>query len=425
MSKWEDKYNELSPKIDDMIKEQSSKINEISREKAKIVNDVNSKEYRKLRDELNSARKEKQRLEKLKPNLGQIANIIEYRDDLKKQLNKLKAETKTREDFLQATKQQVRLENKIEEYQEKYEEIGKEIKEVNRKLKEDLSPEEKKEQEEKLSKLQAKREKIKDEMPKAQDELNKQEEVLKLGLGRKTSLSGLSQEEIDEKSFDIQNKISKCNFVARNLLEGLSWDSIDMNLDNWKDKRFKEKDGRLSKDIEHSKDGTRKDGEEASNEKQEENPENLEAELGDNGINPELPAPKNTFADRHPRLAKIGRFFKNIFSKSRKSNVEIEKTAEELQDEIRNKQIDEAIDKNNEEKAMQKGTKAQEELSFKEYIKQIAEKGMTEVEKEQREARQKEAREKLAKMREANRKVEENKFGKPYADMSRTDDGSR
>lgn len=446
MSKWEDKYNELSPKIDDMIKEQSNKINEISREKAKFANDINSKEYRKLRDELNSARKEKQRLEKVKPNLKQIANIIEYRETLKKALDRLKKETEIRADLKHATEEQKRLESEIIEYQNSYEKISKELKNK------DLKDEQRKQLEDKIKE-------IKEKMPMAQEDRDKYEGILRQGLDRKTKFSELSQEEIDSKSIKIQNTISKCNLVARNLLEGASWDSINMKLDDWKDKRFTAKDDKLSKAKENSKKDVDKSSEKAPEKDPEKTPEQktgMGSEMGngDNGINAGFPVVKRTFADRHPRLAKIFSKIKNIFFKSKKSNIkklqdEIQKeikTVEERQDEMEREKIAENVKEIMEEKEKQK-PESSKESAFKEYIKQIAEKGMDEVKKErqeakakeemaQRQAREKEekakkeartkiARGKLAEMQKANRAREEKKFGKDYADRSRTDDGSR
>lgn len=445
MSKWEDKYNELSPKIDDMFKKQSSKIDKLSEERAKLMNNVNSNEYEKLTNELNSAKKERKRIEKLKSNLKQVSHIIEYRNELKGQLKKLKEEVQRRNSLKQAAGRQKALENKIAEYQERYEKIGKEIKEVNRKLR-DLKPEEKDkkaELEDKLLDLEIEKEEITKEMPKAQDRRDKQEEILKQGLGRKTTLSELSQEEIDEKSLDIQNKISKCDLVANCLMNGLNWDSIDMKLDNWKDKKFTAKDDKLSKAKENAKKDTEKE------------PEQPDIDLGDNGIDTRVPAVKTTFADRHPRLAKIFRKIKNIFSKSKKSNEEKGKTAEELQDEMLKAKIAEAVAKIKGDRDEQKGEKEEpqkdlpkdmekkeeekkeleekktekkpeEEVSFKEYIRQIAKKGIAEVEREQKEAREKvereqretrlkDARAKLAERQKANREAEEKKFGKEYA----------
>lgn len=455
MSKWEDKYYEISPKIDNMIQEQRDKIRKMKRKNVNLEKDDGSVKAEEHIYKLNKAKKENQRLENLKPKLKLVANIIAYKNKLKGQLKELKEEGQRRNSLKQAASRQETLENEIAEYQERYEKIGKEIKEVNRKLKE-LKPEEKDkkvELEDKLLDLEIEREEITKEMPKVQDRRDKQEEILKQGLGRKTALSELSQEEIDDKSLDIRNKISKCNLVAQCLMNGLNWDSIDMKLDSWKDKKFTSKDDKLSKAKDNAKKDTEKELEKDKDEPQKE-PEKPPIDLGDNGIDSGVPAVKNTFADRHPRLAKIGRFFKNIFSRTKRTEVKQGKTAEELQDEMIKAKIAEAMERITGDRNAQKEEKEQpqkdlpkdmekkeekkeleekktekkpeEELSFKEYIRQIAEKGMAKVEKEQREAKQKEereqkearlkgAREKLAEKQKVNREAEKRKFGEKYA----------
>ena len=59
-----------------------------------------------------------------------------------------------------------------------------------------------------------------------------------------------------------------------------------------------------------------------------------------------------------------------------------------------------------------------EDKSFREYIKAVAEKGMDGVSMEEKVARQEKAERKLAEMREANRKAEEKNFGPGYAKKS-------
>ena len=59
-----------------------------------------------------------------------------------------------------------------------------------------------------------------------------------------------------------------------------------------------------------------------------------------------------------------------------------------------------------------------EDKSFREYIKAVAEKGMDGVSMEEKVAKQEKAERKLAEMREANRAAEAEKFGQDYAEKS-------
>ncbi len=40
----------------------------------------------------------------------------------------------------------------------------------------------------------------------------------------------------------LKTRMSKCNMVAKNLLNGASWDTINLKLDNWDKKFTKKKD---------------------------------------------------------------------------------------------------------------------------------------------------------------------------------------
>lgn len=383
MSKWEDKYNQYKDGgIDNVISELTSKGISTKEEK---------KEYRKLT--------------KIKEKMSQIENIIEYREKLKAELAEFKKEDSAREKLDKASKRREELSKEIEGYQKRYEEIVKELRNSK------LEPDEK-------SKLEDEKNKINTKMPKAQDEMDKQEEILKSGLGKKREKVDLSKEEIEAKKIETQTKISKCNLVAKNLLNGLNWEQIDIKLDNWKDKKFTSKDDKLAKDIESTKKARQERVEEFKKDKDTEEMVDLmdfatKHKDIDSVYSEKLDynKPALTFAHKHPRLAKIGEFFKGLkdrFSREKDEEIDIEEMKEEKPDIEHTKK---------------------EEKSFREYIKEIAEKGINGVEAEEKAARQKAAKEKLEKMRKANRETEEKKFGKDYTERynneSEKDDGAR
>lgn len=377
MSKWEDKYNEFKSNIDNMIQEQSSKMDELRRKQAEIGKDTESKDYKDLKAELKQANAEKKKLEQLKPNLGKISNVIEFRETLKEQLDELKKEVEFRKEMGEATKKKEELETEISNYQERHEKIAKELRSGK------LSDSEK-------EKLEKEKTEISEKMSKAQEEWDKQDGILRDGLDRKGDLSNLAQEEIDNKLKETQTKISKCNLVAKNLLEGKSWDDIGLKLDNWKDRTFTNKGEKIS---DKDKPKTEPEG------------INLEGvgqgELEDIDID-ELSkkiVKRAEFEAKHPRLAKIANWFSKVFNKDK------------MLPEPKKLENEEVELENQEEKEPT-------EVSFKEYIKQIAEKGMDGIAAEEKAARQAAAKEKLAKMREANRAAEAHKFGQDYADKS-------
>ena len=71
----------------------------------------------------------------------------------------------------------------------------------------------------------------------------------------------INKDAVEKELFDVSTKISKCNFVANNLMRGLSWDDIEIKLDGWEDRKFtskekltrKVKENREMKEIETEK----------------------------------------------------------------------------------------------------------------------------------------------------------------------------
>ena len=260
---------------------------------------------------------------------------------------------------------------------------------------------------EKRSKLEAEKTEISEKMPKAQEERDKAEDTLIKGLGEKRELSTLGKQEIEKKMFETQTRVSKCNLVANNLLNGLNWEQIDMKLDNWKDRKFTSKDESLAKSIEAAKKARK---EKVNNfELKIEDPNKAEVDLlelakkaekeAEYPEDPKYNKPALTFADKHPRLARIGNFFKRRFEDIKDRFSKKEQTIEDIEKDV--------------EKDVEKEGK-----SFKDEIKVIAKVGYKDVRKEELK-NDKDLRARYEAMKEANRKAEEEKFGKDYADMSR------
>ncbi len=407
MSKWEDKYEKyknggIDQIIEDLKKNglESESINkkELKVGSKDVTTDMSSKGIVTKKE-----KEEYKKLTKIKDKMPQIENVVEYRNRLKNDLKQMKEEMGIRENLEKATKEKEDLEKKIAGYQDRYEKISKELK--NNKLEAD-----------KRKKLESEKSEIAEKMPKAQEKMEAQEDILLKSLGEKRELAKLSKEEIDKKMFETQNKISKCNLVAGNLLNGLNWEQIDIKLDNWKDRKLTSKDGKLDKDIEDFKIRRQEkvDKFALDRDKMADIIQMSEENYYDKDLI-EYNKPELTFADRHPRLAKIGNFFKNMkdkfFNREEKGSKDVKEKGSK---DVKEKELGDIKEKNDEEpKNNEKGK------SFKDEIKIIAQVGY-------KEAKNKELRTRYEAMREENRKLEEEKFGKEYADMSRTtDDGSR
>ena len=222
---------------------------------------------------------------------------------------------------------------------------------------------------------------------------NQQDKVKELLENNKNrELADLSMEELETSKTEIATTISKCNLVCEGLFNGLDWDAIGKKIEDFEQKVFKSKDGKLKEEKEKLKKAREEEKEKFEFDETELDLDNDDFEIiGDN-----LPTP--TFEEKHPRLAKIKKWFKNIFTRENKQDVqELEEKDEKRQD---NKK---------------------EDISFKDYIKQIAERG-TEEEKAAKAARKQELLEKVGKDREANKKAaydrEVTNFGEDYAKKS-------
>lgn len=324
MSKWEDKYLKLKNG------EFDGKIDELKDKLAKKT--ITREEY-----------KEYEKLLRAKSNLGKVENVLGYKGKLEKDLEDLNRELMFRKNSASASK-------KLEELDTGLNIINIQISKVEKELKNPEIKEERKEE------LLAEREKLYKNRDANASEFAKQKEVLAGGLGRESKLKNLSEKELENNMTLLKTRISKCNMVAKNLLNGVSWDSINLKLDNWDKKFTKEKD---------KGEGQKPD----KNEKTEnDNPEKEEEQLK-----------KEEFEEKHPRLTKIKKWFKKIFGKE-----------EKMLPEPKPKEVEEPEDKKIED----------EDKSFREYIREIAEKGMDRV-------KQEELKRKLDEMRKANREQEE------------------
>ncbi|MBQ2916887.1 MAG: hypothetical protein IJE59_01720 [Clostridia bacterium] len=367
MKKWEEKFEKLiNGEFDDRIDELKQKVEEKK---------ANREEY-----------SEYQKLSKSKENVKKVENIIEYRDKVNGQLEEVKKELQIIENLKKANEGNKKLEEDMKKIESDLEKVNSELK--NKKL----DPKKIAELETKKAEILAKR-----------DDNNKKyvenQKLLKTGLNRNDKLAGYSKEKLEQIKLVLSSRVSKCNMVAKSLVNGLSWDSIDLKLDNWQDRKLTNKGEKLSR-KEKTDNVQSKDGENIDIISSEENYRKNE-ELR------KKKEQKTEFENKHPRLAKIGNWFKNIFKKD--------------------KMLPPAKDEKTDEKT-DKDLIIKDE-SFKEFIKVVADKGLDGIEQEKKLAKQQNAKEKLAELRKANRANEAKKFGQNYADKSdyrnKDDDGSR
>lgn len=338
------------------------------------------------------------RLLKVKQNMPKIENILEYRDILTNDLKEIEKEIETIEQLEKAREERKKLEDSLTKMFEEKDNLQKKLKKVKK-------PEEKQKLEESIKELDAKIDDNNNKFTENQHIINEsenRENDNSMGMLKKAKENTIT-------------KISKCNMVARNLINGLSWNSIEINLDKWKDRKYtankensrkmkNKRDARKSERTEEKdkighKEGFKKivnnigkkiEQYSGMNDFEEEETKEIENE-GDN-----LPVEVNEDNKKHSIFSRI----KNWFIKKFKSN--------KVTNEIKEEEISSIKDEKNGRE------------DFKKYLKEIAEKGYEQVEKDHNEEKTKNAKEKFEKMKEEAYNRETEKYGKDYADRSKT-----
>lgn len=387
MRKWEEEYEKYKNGEMD---------NEIGELKAKLDDKTATKEEYKKYDKMS----------KVKDNLYKVDNIIEFKKILKEDLTKIQDELGTREILNNSNKQKIKLEVEMNLMMSEKEKTTKDLKDPN------LTDEKKQELDGKLKELN-------DKMAKNNEDYVKNQSTFEKYTGRNESeLTKLDDKELTNRGIKISSQISKCNMTAKSLINGLSWDTIEIKLDNWKDKKFTSKTKVVEKvkneEKEHIEESEKdqvknlKDKYQAidsdiysdSNHQKAKETEAARANKEETGL-----INQSEFAKKHPRLAKIANWFKEKANKIFNVNKEV--------------QLDEP--KPNMDSIAQ--PPEEKEVDFKEYLKDIAEKGYKGVEKDNLETQRQKLEEKRKQFKEEAYKREQKKFGKDYADKSKQDDG--
>lgn len=375
MNKWEEKYNEFKAgKLDEELKALQELVDSKSATKEQY------EEYKKY--------------SVIKDNMRRIENILEYRDFQKKKIDKID-EILEKRNF--ANNERNRLESNLDKAQENITGLEVEMISLNeerenliKKLKsKNLSDESKSEINEKILGIQNKiNENNKKYVAKSQ-ELKTTEEKLNDFKSEDETFAKYEESDIKSVKMQLSQRISKCNMVARNLFEGRSWDYIDLKLDNWKDRKFTSKT-ELSKIVKPIS------GKEQINKIEKEENNNYKSEKEDLGLQK-----VDDWNIKHPKLAKIKNWFKSIFKNNKKEKDNQEKDNQE---------------KNSEEKDIE--SNVLDDIDFKTFIKELAEKGMQQMENEKEQKTKEEAKKKFENAKKEAHKRETEKYGKDYADKS-------
>lgn len=299
--KWEREYESLKTKnIDEEIKKLESEINSSKRNLASIK-DSKSDEYRAGKTQQKDKAKELDRMKMLKENLPQVERTIKFRDAQAKRLEKLNQDKKAYETSLLETK---KLSDEVQTLEDELAVLREQEAKINESLKRpDLSDEDKK----RLEQL-----KVQNAQKQTQNHNSFSDNQKKLALKLNNPLP---KRDFDKEMQVVKNMISKSNFICRNLMEGKKMEEISVDLKNWKDSRFTDRtngirDVRNNLKPEAGKEDPQFDEVEQGVQNQINNQEF--GEVGE--VSENKPVKVSEFAEKHPRLAKIGNFFKNAYT---------------------------------------------------------------------------------------------------------------
>ena len=366
MMKWEEEYNKFK---------NGDRDKEIIELQDKFSNKtINKEEYDILQKYL-----------KVKSNLDKVKNILEYKKKLKNQLNKIKQEKDKRALFSKSEQEKEKLNKRKEMLESQLKLYESRLEGINKALKEKGLTKERKEELEK-----SKKECIMEIDNNNSLYVVNMQEIKKLDDQKtedKNKLSDIPDEVLEKKSMEISTKISKCNMISSNLMKGASWDSIELKLDNWKDRKFTRKvdeknilDYKKEEKLTEEKLTEEKLTEEKLTEEKPTEEKPTEEKPTEEKPTEEKPTEENKteesknkfmmvlsgFAMKHPRLAKLGRSIRDGFvglvqrikdAGNEEEIIEEEKPAEEKPEQVNEEKT--SIDNN-----------------FKKYIKDIAENGL-------------------------------------------------
>lgn len=347
--------------------------------------------------------KEAKRIEKGKENLEKVESVMKLQEKIDAEaskvigtINRINSKNKITEEL---DKKLVELEEELAKIEEEKSKIQEELKTATGKDKAVLTL--------KLRETNTKIGENNSKYQKAlQDKLNiqntKDVEIEKYGQ--------MTMEELDEKQNDLRNKSARCDLVIVNLLKGRNLDDISVQLDNYQNRTFKS-DEKLSNRKVRKEEKAKETSPEISDEELTEIEKGLERETKkiENKARKETAlTTESEFAKKHPRLAKIGNWFKNIFSKKEKSGQTVENAPKNEQ----------KVEKNvNKDKAIEDIVNANEN-DFKKYLKDITKNGYDKTIEEKAMEDIERRKEKLKQAKEQAYDREVAKLGKDYAEKS-------
>lgn len=320
------------------------------------------------------------KMTKIKENINKVKNILELRENLQKDIEEIKKEVEIRENLAKLSQKNKELEDALNKNLEKQSEKEIKIKELEEKLKDkELLPEEREKIEADLKNTEKEKSDLRLEANNNNIEFGENNQKLKESDKNNKKYKRRTTEDLKDLIANKKIKISKCNIACSNLMKGASWESIELKIDQI-DERYtgkKEDLKRLEKASETK----------ISEEKLETQKQTTIGRVAENQVHIVNPAEeqtdnpeKNDEHDEEESDVKPGRFRK-IMSALRHPIRTFKEWRENKAMPLPEPEV-EKVNEEPQEKKAEEEPKSVIDNDFKAYLKEVAEKGMEEADKD-------------------------------------------
>ncbi len=242
VAKWEEEYKKYAHKEYD---EEYKKLKAKFERKPENIKWTNEPDDKSIKNSIREGKEQYERYKKMgriKENLPKVKNLIQYRRGLEKEIKEIDKEIKLRENLKSINQKQETLEKKNETLEKDLADLRNKYYDIELQLKKkDLSDDKRTELENKLPELQKKIDNNNIEFSKNEQEISKNKQKITesdKSSKNKSKLSRISDEELNNKKLDLSTKISKCNMACKYMMQGKSWNAIEVKLDSWDKSRY-------------------------------------------------------------------------------------------------------------------------------------------------------------------------------------------
>lgn len=229
--KWETEYNKYySGEYDQEYEELRLKF---ERDSSSIQGTIRQDD-KSMQDSIKNGKEQYEKYKKMKrikENISKVKNIIKYRDKLEEQITEIDEALKSKKgtDIEKLEQDCEKLEEDLKVLQENERNIELKLK------KKDLLDKEKSALRDELDKVQLKIQANSFEFSRIQNSIGAYKNAKN---NSKSKFDKLSAEQLNGLKLDLCTKRSKCNMACKYMMQGKSWNAVEVKLDNWDKSKY-------------------------------------------------------------------------------------------------------------------------------------------------------------------------------------------